>query len=78
MSIWQNLKKATKSSKDRWIGGVCGGLGEATPLAPWMWRAIFLFAALGLGAGLLVYVVLWICLPAEGGQRLQAPAATGR
>jgi phage shock protein PspC (stress-responsive transcriptional regulator) len=65
LSLWQNLKEATKSSKDHWIGGVCGGLGQATPLAPWMWRAIFLAALLGFGTGILVYVVLWICLPEE-------------
>jgi len=63
MSVWQNLKTATKSSEDKWIGGVCGGLGMATPVPSWMWRAVFLFAALTFGAGLLVYVVLWICIP---------------
>jgi phage shock protein PspC (stress-responsive transcriptional regulator) len=79
MNIWQNLKRATKSSKDSWIGGVCGGLGAATPLPSWMWRSIFLFTLLGFGLGLLLYVVLWICMPQEDpNQPLQATAATPR
>jgi len=65
MSAWQNLKAATKSSKDRWIGGVCGGLGAATPIASWMWRVVFIFCLLTFGVGLLLYVLLWICLPGE-------------
>lgn len=63
MSMWQNLKGATKSPNDRWIGGVCGGLGAATPLPSWMWRVIFLFSLLAFGVGLLLYLVLWVCMP---------------
>lgn len=65
MNAWENLKKATKSSTDHWIGGVCGGLGAATPIPSWMWRAVFVFCLLAFGAGLLLYLVLWICMPAE-------------
>ena len=65
MSIWERAKGATKSSTDRWIGGVCGGLGAATPIPSWIWRGAFLFALLGFGVGLLLYLVLWICLPAK-------------
>jgi phage shock protein PspC (stress-responsive transcriptional regulator) len=63
--MWQNLKGATKSSNDRWIGGVCGGLGAATPLPSWMWRVAFLFSLLAFGVGLLLYLVLWICMPRD-------------
>ena len=63
MSTWEKLKSARKSSSDRWVGGVCGGLGAATPVPSWIWRVLFLFAALTLGVGLLFYVVLWICMP---------------
>jgi phage shock protein C len=65
MSTWENLKKATTSSKDRWIGGVCGGLGAATPIPSWLWRAAFVFCLLAFGAGLLLYLVLWICMPSD-------------
>jgi phage shock protein C len=73
MSAWQKLKAMTKSSNDCWIGGVCGGLGAATPLPSWMWRAVFVFGFLAFGAGFLVYVALWICLPSEKA----APEQTG-
>ena len=65
MSIWQNLKRARRSSKDCWIGGVCGGLGAVTPVPSWVWRAVLLFSLLAFGVGLLLYVVLWICMPSD-------------
>src|SRR5256885_12123124 len=73
MTILQNLKTAKKSSKDRWIGGVCGGLGAATQVPSWVWRAVLLFSALAFGVGLLLYVVLWICMP--GGTTESEPGA---
>ena len=65
MNIWQNLKKAKKSSNDCWIGGVCGGLGAATPVPSWIWRCGLLFSLLAFGVGLLLYIVLWICMPSD-------------
>ena len=65
MSPWEQLKGAKKSSSDRWIGGVCGGLGAATTVPSWIWRAGLLFAALTFGVGLLLYLVLWICMPSD-------------
>jgi len=65
MNTWQNLKMMTRSSKDKMIGGVCGGLGAATPVPSWMWRAALLFSLFAFGGGLLLYVVLWICIPGD-------------
>lgn len=75
MSIWQDLKNATKSSKDRWIGGVCGGLGAATPVPSWMWRVVLLFSLLAFGIGLILYVVLWICMRSD--EKESEPGAAG-
>ncbi|MBL8344081.1 MAG: PspC domain-containing protein [Rubrivivax sp.] len=59
---------------DRWVGGVCSGLAAATGLEAWVWRLLFVLLALWGGAGLLVYVLLWIFVPgeaaAEGAERL--------
>jgi phage shock protein PspC (stress-responsive transcriptional regulator) len=44
---------------------VCGGLSEATGLATWLWRLAFVLFTFFGGAGLLVYVLLWIFVPAE-------------
>jgi phage shock protein C len=57
------LRRLTKSKKDQWLGGVCGGLGEHTPLPSWVWRLLFLGLLICYGTGVLLYVLLWICLP---------------
>jgi phage shock protein PspC (stress-responsive transcriptional regulator) len=54
-----------RSRGDRWIGGVCGGLGRHTDLPSWAWRLIFCLVTLYFGAGILFYVLLWIFLPEE-------------
>lgn len=59
------LNELTKSDSDRWIGGVCGGLGEYTRIPSWAWRLIFISLAIFVGTGLLIYILLWIFLPAK-------------
>lgn len=54
-----------RSRSDRWLGGVCGGLGQITGLAAWMWRVIFALLVVCGGTGVLVYLLLWIFLPQE-------------
>ena len=64
MNQQQNwLQNFTKSEKDRWIGGICGGLGECTPLPSWTWRLLFAFLFFVCGTGLLLYILLWIFVP---------------
>jgi phage shock protein PspC (stress-responsive transcriptional regulator) len=62
-SGWQGLQRVRRSSQDEWIGGVCGGLGEHTPVPSWMWRIAFSAGALAWGVGLIPYVLLWIFMP---------------
>ena len=59
------LNGLRRSRSDRWVGGVCGGLAQATGLAPWLWRLAFVLFTFFGGAGLLVYLLLWIFVPAE-------------
>ena len=59
------LRKLAKSHDDKWIGGVCGGLGKYTPLPSWLWRVIFCCIFLFLGTGLIIYILLWIFMPKE-------------
>lgn len=54
-----------RSTTDRWIGGVCGGLGAATGVESWIWRLIFAVLLLFGGTGLVVYLLLWIFVPLE-------------
>ncbi|TRZ68977.1 MAG: PspC domain-containing protein [Rhodocyclaceae bacterium] len=54
-----------RSQTDRWLGGICGGLALSTGLESWFWRLLFTLLLFLGGTGLLVYVVLWIFVPAE-------------
>ncbi len=79
MSAWQNFKNARKSTTDKMIGGVCGGLGKATDIPSWLWRAIFLICLLSFGVGIIPYIVLWICMPKEiQNSKLNAPTDLNR
>ena len=59
------VNRLRRSLTERWLGGVCGGLAEATGLAAWIWRLTFTLLALCGGSGVLMYVLLWIFVPAE-------------
>jgi len=59
------LQQLARSRSDRFIGGVCGGLGHHTDLPPWAWRVMFSLTLLYFGTGLLIYLLLWLFLPLE-------------
>jgi phage shock protein C len=59
------LHQLSRSRTDRMVGGVRGGLGKQTDLPSWAWRLIFCLTFLYFGAGLLIYLLLWIFLPEE-------------
>lgn len=54
-----------RSRTDRWLGGVCGGIARSTGMDAWLWRLIFAGLFIFAGAGLLLYVLLWIFVPSE-------------
>jgi phage shock protein C len=54
-----------RSRADRWLGGVCGGIGRATGVESWVWRLLFAVLFLCFGAGLLVYLLLWLFVPSD-------------
>lgn len=54
-----------RSRDDRWLGGVCGGIARVTGLPSWVWRLLFILMLLCAGTGVLLYVLLWIFVPAE-------------
>ncbi len=59
------VNRLRRSTGDRWIGGVCGGLARATGLESWVWRLIFAVLILFGGAGIVIYLLLWIFVPAD-------------
>lgn len=56
-------KKLYRSQTDRWLLGVCGGLGEYFEIDPTLIRILFIVFALVFGGGLLLYLILWIIIP---------------
>ena len=59
------LNALRRSSSDKWIAGVCGGLAKLTGIESWAWRLILTVLLLMGGTGALLYVLLWIFVPAE-------------
>ncbi len=57
------INRLRRSRSDRWIGGVCGGLAKLTGVESWIWRLVFAALALFGGAGVLLYILLWIFVP---------------
>jgi len=60
------LAKLRRSRSDRWIGGVCGGIAALTGVDTWIWRLLITALAIFGGAGILLYILLWIFVPDEG------------
>jgi phage shock protein PspC (stress-responsive transcriptional regulator) len=51
---------------DRYLGGVCAGLGRYFDLSPAIYRIAFVALALAGGTGVLVYIAAWAVIPEEG------------
>jgi phage shock protein PspC (stress-responsive transcriptional regulator) len=57
------------------IGGVSGGLAEYSGVDPLLWRVGFVALAFAGGSGVLVYLLLWLLMPAGGAVPAGAPAS---
>ncbi|MGY1631068.1 PspC domain-containing protein [Geodermatophilus sp. SYSU D01186] len=58
------VRTLRRSGTDRMVGGVSGGLAEYTGIDAVLWRAAFVLVTLAGGAGVLVYLLLWVLMPA--------------
>ena len=59
-------KKLQRSRKNRFITGVCGGLGEYFGIDPTLVRVGFAVLTVFWGAGIVVYLILSVIIPIEG------------
>ena len=57
--------RLVRSRTDRMVGGVCGGLARYLGVDATLVRLVFVLIAVAPGPGVLVYLVLWIVMPAE-------------
>ncbi|TFV68302.1 UNVERIFIED_ORG: PspC domain-containing protein [Bacillus sp. AZ43] len=53
-----------RSSTDRMVGGVSGGLADYSGIDAVLWRVGFVGLTLAGGAGILIYLLLWVLVPA--------------
>ena len=56
-------KKLRKSSVDKKLCGVCGGIGEYFNVDPTVVRLLWILFSLAGGAGLLAYIIAAIIMP---------------
>lgn len=58
-------KRLLRSSSDRWVAGVCGGIAEYFGWDPAIVRLAYVLLSVFSAAfpGLLVYIILWIIMP---------------
>ncbi len=57
-------RKLMRDMDDRFLGGVCSGLGHYFGMESRWVRLLFLLLFIFWGTGLLVYIILWIVVPA--------------
>lgn len=60
ISSTSHPRKFYRSREDRWIAGVCGGLGEYFDIDPVLIRVVFVILSVMGGIGILVYLLLAI------------------
>jgi len=61
----ETTRKLYRSKNDRKLSGVCGGLGEYTGIDANVVRVLFIVLAVLGGAGLIIYLAMWIIVPQE-------------
>lgn len=66
-----------RSTSDKVVAGVCGGLGRYFGVDPVWFRLAFIILAIGGGSGVLLYVIGWIAIPEDGDERSSSNAELG-
>jgi phage shock protein C len=59
------INRLRRSRSDKWLGGVCAGIGQVSGIETWIWRLMFALLFMFGGTGLVVYLLLWIFVPLE-------------
>jgi phage shock protein C len=58
-------RKLYRSTSNRQLAGVCGGLAEYFNLDPTLIRVLFVILAVLGGSGVILYLALWIIVPKQ-------------
>ena len=60
-------KKLLRSRSERWVAGICGGIGDYFDVDPALVRLVYMlltFFSAGF-PGLMIYLVLWLVMPKD-------------
>ena len=60
-----NYRRLMRSTTDRRIAGVCGGLAKYLNVDPTVLRIIFLIAILFCSLGIWAYLIIWLVAPED-------------
>jgi len=63
----ENTNRLYRSNTVKVIGGVCGGLSDYLSIDVALLRVAFVLLVLFGGSGVLVYIIMWIAIPAKRG-----------
>ncbi|WP_332449400.1 PspC domain-containing protein [Methanoculleus sp.] len=68
------MKKLARSTTDRWVAGICAGIGDYLEIDPNVIRAIWVILTVitGFIPMIVIYILLWVLLPEQG---LASPTA---
>lgn len=58
-------KRLMRSTKDRILGGVCGGIAEHYGWDPTLVRLGWVVLSLAWGVGILLYIIAWLIMPVK-------------
>ena len=61
-----NEKRLMRSTSERMIAGVAGGLASYFNMDATLVRLILVLLALAGGPGVLIYIILWVVMPEDG------------
>ncbi len=58
-------KRLTRSTSERMLAGVAGGVAQYFDMDPTLVRLIFVLLAAAGGPGVLIYLVMWLIVPED-------------
>lgn len=64
-------KRLMRNENDKVLGGVCSGFANYLGIDPVVARILFVLFTLAWGAGILIYIILWVLLP--GSSSIKSP-----
>ncbi len=67
-------KKLYRSSREKMLGGVAGGVAEYFDVDPTIVRLVFVLTLFAGGAGFIAYIIMWVVVPQEPYFQYNMPA----